>query len=109
MGDRWQHEVAAYGIDRLLDLRLVPVTVPRVVDGKEGSLQFWVEGLVNQIDIQEKGLDYRNGWCQVVPQFELLKVFDALIFNQDRTQQNLTFDSHDWRMVLIDQTFPGGF
>jgi len=103
MGDRWQHEVAAYGLDRLLDLRLVPVTVPRVIDGKEGSLQFWVEGLVNQIDIQEQQLT-PSPWCLIVPQYELLKVFDALIFNQDRTQQNLTFDSRYWRMVLIDHS-----
>jgi len=103
MGDRWQHEVAAYGMDRLLDLRLVPVTVPRVIDGKEGSLQFWVDGLVNQIEIVEKGLSPGN-WCPMVSQYELLKVFDALIYNQDRTQQNLTFDPSYWRMVLIDHS-----
>lgn len=103
MGDRWHHEVAAYGLDRLLGLELVPVTVPRIIDGKEGSLQFWVEGLVNQIDILEQELSPGN-WCLMVPQYELLKVFDALIFNQDRTQQNLTYDTSYWRMVLIDHS-----
>lgn len=103
MGDRWQHEVAAYGLDRMLGLELVPVTVPRVVNGKQGSLQFYVEGLVNQIDILEQELS-PGGWCLLAPQYEILKVFDALIFNQDRTQQNLTFDTHFWRIVLIDHS-----
>ena len=34
-------EVAAYTLDRLLDLYLVPVTVRRTVDGRDGVLIYW--------------------------------------------------------------------
>jgi hypothetical protein len=103
MGDSWRHEVAAYGVDRLLGLELVPVTVARTVNGKQGSLQFWVNRLVNQIEILEDDIEV-GGWCPMGRQYELIKVFDALIYNQDRTRQNMTFDSRYWRAILIDHS-----
>ena len=103
IGDRWHYEVAAYGIDRLLGLELVPVTVARTIDGKEGSLQLWVKGLVNQIEILEQDLEV-GGWCPMGRQQELIKVFDALIYNQDRTQQNMTYNNRYWRAILIDHS-----
>ena len=44
--DRYQHEVAAYRVDRMIGLGLVPVTVLRDIGGENGSLQFWVEEAV---------------------------------------------------------------
>jgi len=39
----WQYEIAAYEMDKLLKLYLVPPTVEREFKGKKGSLQFWVQ------------------------------------------------------------------
>jgi len=103
LADRYRFEIAAYRVDRLLGLGLVPVTIERRIDGRTGSLQFWVEGLVNQIQILEENMSM-DGWCPIEPQMELLKVFDALIYNQDRTQQNLTFIRDDWQLVAIDHS-----
>jgi hypothetical protein len=104
IGDIWRYEVAAYRLDRMLDLRVVPVTVERKIGVETGSLQFWVEGLVNWIKILERDLDIYSGWCPMKPQFELMKAFDALIFNQDRSQQNLNFIRGDWMLVMIDHS-----
>jgi hypothetical protein len=87
----------------MLGLDMVPVTIERRIDGRTGSLQFWVDGLVNQIQILEENMSM-DGWCPIEPQMELLKVFDALIYNQDRTQQNLTFIRGDWQLVPIDHS-----
>lgn len=40
-GDRFELEIAAYELDRLLGLGMVPVTVPRTVNGQKVALQFW--------------------------------------------------------------------
>ena len=40
--DSWRTEVAAYELDKLISLGMVPATIERTVDGKRGSLQFWV-------------------------------------------------------------------
>ena len=101
--DHWYNEVAAYRLDRLLDLQVVPVTVEREIEGRRGSLQFWVEGLINWRTVAEQGLE-PGDWCAMEPQYQLLKVFDALIYNLDRTQENLTFAKSDWILILIDHS-----
>jgi hypothetical protein len=40
----YQNQVAAYRLDRMIDLNMVPVTVLRKVDGKRGAVQLWVQG-----------------------------------------------------------------
>lgn len=101
--DHWRNEVAAYKLDRLMGLEGVPVTVEREVDGKRGSLQFWVHGLVNWRTVSEAGKAPGN-WCEMRPQYQVLKVFDALVHNLDRTQENLAFQKSDWKLILIDHS-----
>jgi hypothetical protein len=99
--DRWQHEVAAYRLDKMIGLQLVPVTVERTINGRTGSLQFWIDGLVSELKREQEGLA-ATGWCPLTEQWPLMFVFDALIYNEDRTKQNMTYDSDDWMMYLID-------
>lgn len=101
--DHWRNEVAAYKLDRLMGLEAVPVTVEREVEGKRGSLQFWVHGLVNWRTVTEAGKAPGN-WCEMRPQYQVLKVFDALVHNLDRTQENLAFERSDWKLILIDHS-----
>ena len=41
--DSWMFEVAAYEINKLLGLDMVPVTIARTYRGQKGSLQFWID------------------------------------------------------------------
>lgn len=100
--DRFEYEMAAYKLDRLLGLDMVPVTVPRTINGRRGVLQFWVEDSINLRKMLEQGLR-PAGWCAAEPQYNLMNVFDILIHNTDRTQQNALF-TKDWMLVLIDHT-----
>ncbi len=101
--DRFEHEVAAYKLDRLLDLDLVPVTVERSVNGNPGALQFWVEGMISLLEKNEQGIT-ADGYCPINPQYNLMYIFDSLILNTDRTQQNVTFTRDDWMITLIDHS-----
>ncbi|MEJ2513633.1 MAG: metallophosphoesterase [Gammaproteobacteria bacterium] len=101
--DRWQYEVAAYRLDRLLDLNLVPVTVERTIDGRTGSLQFWVGDIVSELKRQEEDIPAK-GWCSLSEQWWLMYVFDALIHNSDRTLQNVVYDADSWMLYLIDHS-----
>ncbi len=100
--DRFEFEIAAYRLDRLLDLGLVPVTVARTIGGKRGILQFWVDGSINLRTMIERNLT-PEGWCDALPQYNLMNVFDVLIHNTDRTQENALFTG-DWMLVLIDHS-----
>ena len=46
--DSWRTEIAAYELDKLIGLGMVPATVERTIEGKHGSLQFWVTSKMNE-------------------------------------------------------------
>ena len=103
LSDRWEHEVAAYRLDRLIQLDLVPVTVERTIGGARGSLSFWVNGLISELKREEEQLA-ATGWCSLGEQWQLMFMFDALIYNEDRTKQNMVYGREDWMMYLIDHS-----
>ena len=73
--------VAAYRLDRLLELDMVPVTVRRDINGRDGSLQFMP---TNSIDEAERSATGQGGgaWCSISDQWPAMYVFDALIYNE---------------------------
>ena len=102
-GDRYQHEMAAYKIDRMLGIGLVPVTVEREIDGQQGTIQLWIDGMASALQINEGEIDY-SGSCDVSAQENMMNVFDYLIMNFDRNQSNIVFTKNDWQIWFIDHT-----
>ncbi len=100
--DRFEHELAAYELDRLLDLDMIPVTVKRTIKNRRGVVQFWIDDSINVRKMLEQKKQ-PSGWCDVGPQYNLMSVFDVLIHNSDRTQENALF-TQDWMLVLIDHS-----
>lgn len=97
--DTWRHEVAAYELDRLLALRLVPPTVERKLGGKRGSLQAWAERPLSRFGQGPPPEDPGRADTYMHAQ----RFFDYLIFNTDRHVRNVLFGS-DWRPVAIDNS-----
>jgi Calcineurin-like phosphoesterase len=102
VSDRFEYEPAAYKLDRMLDLDMVPVAVERAIGRRHGVLQFWVEKSTNVRRMLESK-QTPAGWCPAQPQYNLMNVFDILIHNVDRTQENALW-TQDWALVLIDHT-----
>ncbi len=100
----WQYEIAAYQMDKLLDLNMIPPTVERVFKGMRGSLQYWVFSPMSELDRaeQKKGIpkSRHDNWEK---RKYLARAFDCLIANNDRTQQNIRYTA-DWRWILIDHS-----
>ncbi|MGB6866062.1 MAG: hypothetical protein WBE11_10260, partial [Candidatus Aminicenantaceae bacterium] len=93
----WQYEIAAYEMDKLLGLNMIPPTVEREFNGKRGSLQFWITSEMSDLERMEQGInipqDKLESWNK---QKYLTRAFDCLIANEDRTQQNIRYKK-DWR------------
>ncbi len=101
--DRYEYEVAAYKLDRMLNIGLVPVTVSRRVDGKKGIIQLWVDGLISELNMIEDKIPYR-GSCDVKEQANMMNTFDYLIANRDRNSSNVMFSKDDWQIWFIDHS-----
>jgi hypothetical protein len=93
-------DLAAYRLDRLLELDMVPVTVIRELGRREGSLQFLPPKLTNEQDRSEAG---RGGSanCPLPQQWSAMYVFDVLIHNEGRTPERITYRSDDWQLILV--------
>ena len=100
--DSWRTEIAAYELDKLIGLGMVPATVERTIESKRGSLQFWVTAKMNEEERLKKKLSPPNGiaWNQQVAK---LRLWDNLIYNTDRNMGNLLI-TEDWKLRLIDHS-----
>lgn len=102
--DSWRTEVAAYELDKLLDLGMVPATVERQspYDNVPASLQLWVEAAMSESKRRERSIIPPNPteWSE---QLSKMYVFDALIFNVDRHPDNLLI-TDDFKIRLIDHS-----
>ena len=102
--DKWQCEIAAYRLDKLLGVNMVPPTVERRYRMYSGSLQLWVDlpmserKMVNEkISVPAEKADHYEKMR------DLQRAFDSLIANSDRSLQNLCY-TPEWRMLLIDHS-----
>ena len=101
--DRYQYDVAAYKLDRMLDWQMVPAAVIAEVDGVEGALSDWVENSINERDRLEADLPFQ-GYCKQWEQYRLRFVFDILIYNEDRNLTNILWTKDDFMMKFIDHS-----
>ena len=102
-------DAAAYRLDRLLELDMVPVTVTRSLGRHDGSLQFLPPQLMNEQQRSEAG---RGGSanCPLPQQWSAMYVFDVLIYNEARTPERIVYGSDDWQLILVghDRAFDTG-
>lgn len=93
--DSWKSEVAAYELDKLLGLGLVPPTVERRIAGRTGSLQMWVEAALTEDERKRKGLEAPDAAAWNA-QMHKVRLLHQLTYNTD--YRNV-------RNVLVDPTF----
>lgn len=99
VGRGFYPEVAAYRLDRLLELDMVPVAVTRKVGGNEGSLQFLPPATTDEAQRRETG---RGGsaWCPLPLQWDAMLVFDVLVHNEARVATSILYDQPNWQLIL---------
>ena len=102
--DSWRSQIAGYWMARHLGLDNVAPTVERTIGGEVGSLQLWLEndGLRTNADRLRAG-EYPQDVDSWLQQESNMRVFDALIFNDDRHAENVLVDG-EWTLWMIDHT-----
>jgi hypothetical protein len=100
--DRYSHEIAAYLVDRLIGLEMVPVTVERTIDGERGALRLEIEDSISEEVRQSQRTALRSD-CELAAQFRMASVFDILIYNPDHALGTMRHDRHG-QLWLVDQS-----
>jgi hypothetical protein len=100
----WQYEIAAYRLDKLLGLNMIPPAVEREFQGKKGALVIWAENKHSLLKVIEQGIRIPDEAVEKTEKAKwLTRAWDSLIANEDRTQQNVLY-TEDWRTILIDHS-----
>ena len=98
--ESYRSEIAAYELDKLLGLHMVPPTVERTLHGESGSAQMWVDDVVLLKTRDFSSAPDQAAWNR---QIYRQRVFDNLVANIDRNQGNLLLDPI-WNLILIDHS-----
>lgn len=101
--DYWGFNVAAYCLDRLLGINMLPVAVERKYQGTPAAFAWWVD----DVQMMEKERWQRSveppdqeAWNR---QMLTARVFNELAHNTDPNLGNVLIDS-SWRIWLVDYT-----
>ncbi len=101
--DSYRYNIAAYRLDRMLNLGMIPVSVKRKVDGTDGALTWWADDvLMMERERYEKRIEppSPSEWND---QMQQARIFNELIYNTDANLGNLLITT-EWQIVLIDFT-----
>jgi hypothetical protein len=100
----WQYEIAAYRLDKLIGLNMIPPAVEREFQGKRGALVWWAENKYSLLKVVEEGIRIPDSALDHTEKMKwLARAWDSLIANEDRTQQNVLY-TEDWRVILFDHS-----
>jgi hypothetical protein len=94
-------ELAAYRLDRMLGLDMVPVTVRREIAGQQGTLQFVPAATLSE---RERVADGKGDKvpCSLERQRQAMYVFDTLIHNSARTPLSMLYSPDNWQLMLVN-------
>ena len=98
--ESYKSEIAAYELDKIMGMGMVPPTVERKHDGVTGSAQLWVEHCTLLRDRDTTKAPDMGAWNKQVYR---QRVWDNLTANIDRNQGNLLMDD-GWNLILIDHS-----
>jgi hypothetical protein len=102
--ENWKYEIAAYELDKILGLNMVPPTVEKRFRRKVGSCQLWIEDADILRRAVNQGLDRKIFQTTAFKRAAYIQqLFDNLIGNEDRNTGNLLITS-DRRSILIDHS-----
>jgi hypothetical protein len=103
--DNWRWELAAYQLDKLIGLDMIPPIVMRRFREVRGSCSLDYGETITLRDKKAQGLNPTSG--AKVASLNLVtykqRAFDNLIANDDRNEGDVLY-TKDWRMLLIDHS-----
>lgn len=100
--ESYQARIAAYEIDKLLGLDMVPPTVERQHGNTKGAAQLWVDNAVFRKELEGERSPDLEGWNR---QMRRWRVFDNFVADIDPNAGNqLVLRDPVWHLILVDHS-----
>lgn len=104
--DSYKYGIAAYELDKLLDLNRVPATVEREIEGEKGSLMIFLEASLSERERRLKKIEPPDSKA-FENALEDIKVFENLVYSLSLCGQKdlgdiLIMDKEDWKVWIVD-------
>ena len=99
--DSYKYEIAAYELNKLLDLDIVPPVVEREVNGIKGSLQVYVENCISLNSQRRKKIkppdeeEFQNF-------LEIINIFENLTYCERKELDDILIHTEDWKGCRVD-------
>ena len=99
--DCYKYNIAAYRLDRLLNLNMVPVSVERKIRGKAAAVTWWVKDVAMMEKERREKKIRPPRIADWMDQNMQARVFNEFVYNTDANLGNLLI-TKDWKLILID-------
>jgi hypothetical protein len=99
--DSYKFNIAAYRLDRLIGLQMVPVSVERRYARNSGAFTWWVDAvLMMEKERYQKKIapPDQEAWNE---QMHRVRVFNELVYNTDPNLGNVLITAN-WKIKLVD-------
>ena len=99
--DSYKYEIAAYELDKLLSLNIVPPVVERELKGQEGSLQLLIEGCITENERKRRNIkppdlkSFQNA-------LEVINIFENLVYNERIDPDDILIHRENWKVWGVD-------
>ncbi len=99
--DSYRYEMAAYELTKLIGFRVIPPLVERVIDGKKGSLQVYLENFVSERERIRKQLAPPDPLAHT-RFIEGLKVLEILVYDECGDLDDTWVEREDGQIFRVD-------
>ncbi|OGD13543.1 MAG: hypothetical protein A2W20_08810 [Candidatus Aminicenantes bacterium RBG_16_66_30] len=101
LADSYRYELAAYALNKYLDVGIVPPIVERTVEGTPGAVQVFVPNAMSEAERKEKKVDLIDPNAHEKALADLL-VFQNLAFDDCHNERDTLISGDDGRIYRVD-------
>jgi hypothetical protein len=102
--DSYRHEIAAYEVDKMLGLGIVPPCVERKIKGKRGALCLWIEGAMTEWQRSREEFVQPPDVTAFNDQIHTIKLFMQLLWDTDYNNISKILVDSDWKLYKVDSS-----
>jgi len=103
----YKYELAAYALNRFLNLEIVPPVVERTIDKTPGALQWYLENCRSERDRERIKLEPPD-LDAFLRRLDIVQVFEALVHDECGDKDDTLIHKDTWKICRVDfsEAFP---